>query len=270
MTTTTQSVQCRVPTVAAAAPASVAVSASISISERGAFLLRLPAALLSLSPLHWCRRCTALVQCGTITGAHPAVPRPLRRNQAKVAVRVTSLQVSYKPIAGNCLQCTAAGAQVPSPPQSTSAQWNRLPFWRELIRITLDTYIVVRCIKLRPAGEGLNKPPYCFSRTARKRRRAAPLGFHLPYPPSFWQLLWKFWSWAMKGQVTRSGQVARLYTLRKVYNRATATVFEGWLWKFLNMIGSSVPTKCISRIFDICNLKSGNFCNLPIMLMDKN
>ena len=31
--------------------------------------------------------------------------------------------------------------------------------------------------------------PCGFSRIARKRRRAAPPGFHLPYPPSFWQLL---------------------------------------------------------------------------------
>ena len=39
-------------------------------------------------------------------------------------------------------------------------------------------------------GGCLNTPPPCgFSRIARKRRRAAPPGFHLPYPPSFWQLL---------------------------------------------------------------------------------
>ena len=54
-------------------------------------------------------------------------------------------------------------------------------------------------------------PPCGFSRIARKRPRAAPPGFHLPYPPSFCQLLWKFQSWVMQGQVTRSGQVTIPY-----------------------------------------------------------
>ena len=61
-------------------------------------------------------------------------------------------------------------------------------------------------------GGCLNTPPPCgFSRIARKRRRAAPPGFHLPYPPSFWQLLWTFRSWVMQGQVTRSVQVTIPY-----------------------------------------------------------
>ena len=60
-------------------------------------------------------------------------------------------------------------------------------------------------------GGVFEHPPPCgFSRIARKRRRAAPPGFHLPYPPSFCQLLWKFRSWVMQGQVTRSGQVTNL------------------------------------------------------------
>ena len=63
----------------------------------------------------------------------------------------------------------------------------------------------------RPAGGGrLNAPPSGFSRIVKKRRRAAPPGFHPPYPPSFPQLLWKFWLKAMWGQVTRSGQVTQL------------------------------------------------------------
>ena len=67
-------------------------------------------------------------------------------------------------------------------------------------------------LNLRPAGGVFEHPPPCgFSRIARKRRRAAPPGFHLPYPPSFWQLLWKFRSWVMQGQVTRSGQVTIPY-----------------------------------------------------------
>ena len=51
-----------------------------------------------------------------------------------------------------------------------------------------------RCIIFRPAWGGggrgcLNTPTCGFSQIARKRRRAAPPGFHLPYSPSFWQLL---------------------------------------------------------------------------------
>ena len=54
-------------------------------------------------------------------------------------------------------------------------------------------------------------PPTGFTRIVRKRRRAAPPGFHLPYPPSFWQLLRNFRSWVMQGKVTRSGQVTTPY-----------------------------------------------------------
>ena len=59
-------------------------------------------------------------------------------------------------------------------------------------------------------GGRLNAPPPGFSRLAKIRRRAAPPGFHPPYPPSFLQLLWKFRPNAMWGQVTRSGQVTQL------------------------------------------------------------
>ena len=117
----------------------------------------------------------------------------------------------------------------------------------------------------RPAGGGrLNDPtpPSGFSRIAKKRRRAAPPGFHPPYRPSFPQLLWKFRPKAMWGQVTRSGQVTQL---QNNYHRATATMFQGKLWNFRNMMRSSVPTKRISWIFDIGDFRSGHFCDLPII-----
>ena len=63
-----------------------------------------------------------------------------------------------------------------------------------------------------PCWGGVFEHPLCgFSRIARKRRRAAPPDFHLPYPLYFCQLLWKFRSWVMEGQVTRSGQVTIPY-----------------------------------------------------------
>ena len=40
-------------------------------------------------------------------------------------------------------------------------------------------------------------------------------------------------------------------------------MFQGKLWNFRNTMGSSVPTKRISWIFDIGDLRSGHFCDLP-------
>ena len=42
-------------------------------------------------------------------------------------------------------------------------------------------------------------------------------------------------------------------------------MFQGKLWNFQNMMSSSVPTKRVSRIFDIVDLRSGHFCDLPII-----
>ena len=42
-------------------------------------------------------------------------------------------------------------------------------------------------------------------------------------------------------------------------------MFQGKLWNFQNMMSLSVPTKRISRIFDIGYLRSGHFCDLPII-----
>ena len=70
------------------------------------------------------------------------------------------------------------------------------------------TVILTRA--LLGGGGAFERPPSGFSRIAKKRRRAAPPGFHPPYPPSFPQFLWKFRPKAMWGQVTRSGQVTQL------------------------------------------------------------
>ena len=84
--------------------------------------------------------------------------------------------------------------------------WFNADFLYNLVGIVLFSLLNVK----RPAGGRLNAPPSGFSRIAKKRRRAAPPGFHPPYPPSFPQLLWKFRPKAMWGQVTRSGQVTQL------------------------------------------------------------
>ena len=126
--------------------------------------------------------------------------------------------------------------------------------------VTLCRWITVNP---RPAGGTFERPPPSgFSRIAKIRRALRAAGFSPTLPPSFPQLLWKFRPNAMWGQATRSGQVTQLQN--KLPNRATATMFQGKLWNFQNMMSSSVPTKHISRIFYIGDLRSCHFCDLPI------
>ena len=114
-------------------------------------------------------------------------------------------------------------------------------------------------VNLRPAGGGggVWTPPCGISRIARKRL----------FSPTLCPI---FLATSVKVSIlghARSGHQVRSsdHTLPKLYNRAPATVFEGKLWNFRNMIRSSVPTKCISWIFDIGDLMSGHFRDLPII-----
>ena len=111
-------------------------------------------------------------------------------------------------------------------------------------------------------GGGLNTPLRFF---AYSKKTAAPSfsGFSPTLSPIFLSTFVKVWilGHARSGHQVRSSD----HTLQKLYNRAPATVFEGKLWNFPNMIRSSVPTKCISWIFDIGDLRSGHFRDLPII-----
>ena len=106
-------------------------------------------------------------------------------------------------------------------------------------------------------------PHVRFFANSKKTAARGATGFSPTFSPIF---LATFVKVLILGHV-RSGHQVRLsdHTLQTFYNPATAAVFEGRLWNFLNMIGSSVPTKCMSRIFDICDLRSGNFRDLPII-----
>ena len=86
--------------------------------------------------------------------------------------------------------------------------------------------------------------------------------FHLPYLPSFLQLLWKFQIWVIQGQVTRSGQVTTLYKNFTIVPKLQC-LSDRMLWNLRNLIRSSEPTKPLFQIFDICDLRSGNFRDLP-------
>ena len=75
-------------------------------------------------------------------------------------------------------------------------------------------------INLRPAGEYSNTPRTVFC----KWQENGGAGFSPTLSPIFWQLLWKFRSWVIEGQVTRSGQVTTPY---KNFTIAPQLVFEG-------------------------------------------
>ena len=117
-------------------------------------------------------------------------------------------------------------------------------------------------LNLRPAGGCLNTPPppRLFADSKKTAARSAA-GFSPTLSPIFLATFVKvsILSHARSGHQVRSSD----HTSHKLYNRAPATVFEGKLWNFRNMIRSSVPTKCVSWIFDIGDLRSGHFRDLP-------
>ena len=123
--------------------------------------------------------------------------------------------------------------------------------WKTLF-FTLDltlTWCVTFLTRALLGGVWTPPPPSGFSKLAKIRRRAAPRGFHPPYPPSFPQLLWKFRPNAMWGQVTRSGQVTQLQNNFPIAPRLQCfrESYENFgIWWGHH---SSVPTKRISRIF---------------------
>ena len=110
---------------------------------------------------------------------------------------------------------------------------------------------------------GVWTPPLRFFADSKKTAARSAAGFSPTLSPIF---LPTFVKVSILGHA-RSGHQVRSsdHTLQKLYNRAPATVFEGKLWNFRNMIRSSVATKCISRIFDISDLRSGHFRDLPII-----
>ena len=122
-------------------------------------------------------------------------------------------------------------------------------------------------VNLRPAGGCLNTPLWFFADSKKTAARSAA-GFTPTLSPIFLPTVVEvsILGHARSGHQVRSSD----HTLQKLYNRAPATVFEGKLWNFWNMIRSSVPTKCISQIFDIGDLRSGHFRDPHYKSMGKN
>ena len=116
-------------------------------------------------------------------------------------------------------------------------------------------------VNLRPAVGVWTPPPVWFFADTKKTASHSSAGFSLTSPPSFPQRLWEFQflGHARSGDQVRSSNP----TIQKLYNRATATVFERKLWNFRNLIRSSVPTERIYRISYIRDLRACHFRDLP-------
>ena len=112
-------------------------------------------------------------------------------------------------------------------------------------------------------GGVFEHPPLRFFADSKKTAARSAAGFSPTLSPIFLATFVEvsILSHARSGHQVRSSD----HTLQKLYNRAPATVFERKLWNFRNMIRLSVPTKCISWIFDIGDLRSGHFRDLPII-----
>ena len=109
----------------------------------------------------------ALPDSGLETGGTtPGQTNPWAQRMRVGTSNVTQVQWEW--------EVTALLSHTPSPWESLSHGWCAQP------------------LNPRPAGGGgafERPPPSGFSRITKKRRRAAPRGFHPPYPPSFPQLL---------------------------------------------------------------------------------
>ena len=108
-------------------------------------------------------------------------------------------------------------------------------------------------------GGGRLSAPSGFSRLAKIRRRAAPPGFHPPYPHLFRNFCENFDP--MSCEVRSPGQVKWpnykiTFQSRHGYNVSAKVM------KFRNKMRSS---KCIPRIFDIGTSGQVIFCDLPII-----
>ena len=105
-------------------------------------------------------------------------------------------------------------------------------------------------------------PPLRFFADSKKTAARSAAGFSPTLSPIF---LATFVKVSILGHA-RSGHQVRSsdHTLQKLYNRAPATVFEGKLWNFRNMIRSSVPTKFYLGFLISVTLGKAIFVTSPI------
>ena len=126
--------------------------------------------------------------------------------------------------------------------------------------------LVVLALNPRRAGGGgaFLRPPQVFRRRPmfQKRPRAAP-----PVLAHFIIHLFRIVSenFSPRSSKVRSPVEVKWPNLRKVQTRVLATRVDRSLWNFQQLLRLTRCTQCISRIFVIGDLRSGQFCDLPII-----
>ena len=124
-----------------------------------------------------------------------------------------------------------------------------------------ESYFICTSFNLRTGGGGRQfDHTTWFLRIAEKRRRCAPFLAYL-FIHQFCTLPQNFST--RLSQVGSLGQVKWPY-LRNIHDCAVTTVLMVSLWNF-QLINAPVPTKRISRNFDLGDLRSGQFWELTII-----
>ena len=123
------------------------------------------------------------------------------------------------------------------------------------------------CLTLAlPGGGHLSTPPWWFFRDSEKTAARSAAKFGIPIPTSIPHIVCKFWTHITKGQVTRSGQVTIPQNVNsEVCNPTKPTVVDIETWHSQEVVSTPRATTCISRIFYIDDLRSGHFCDRPII-----
>ena len=114
-------------------------------------------------------------------------------------------------------------------------------------------------------GAGIRPPLRFFADSSKTAARSAAK-FGIPIPTSIPHIVCKFWPHTTKGQVTRSGQVTLPQNVNfEVCNPTKPTVVEIGSWQSQEIVSASRATTCISWNFYIDDLRSGHFCDRPII-----
>ena len=112
-------------------------------------------------------------------------------------------------------------------------------------------------------GGGVWTPPWVFFVIAKKTKARSAAVFCIAVRTTVPQLSSNLRSrWP---KVRSPGQVKWSHLRKKNYYRVTATVVERKMWNFQDLVYYQVPTTCISRIFYIGYLRSGQFRDLSII-----